>query len=265
MAVSPQHFTQVDGLRVQFRVRGKGKEPLLLLHGWGGNSLSYFGASVALEERFRVLAPDLPGFGFSEQPPEAWGASEYAHVVAGLLVASGFGTVNVVGHSFGGLVATALATSRPELVKRLVLVASPVVRLPRSGKVSARARAYRAVRMVSNVVPPLRERIREWGIQKFGSEDYRTAGPMRPTMARILSEDWRSTLAKVSATTLLIYGERDEDVPFAIAEAAMTELPQGARLIVMPGAGHFPFLDDTPAFVEHVTSFLLPVEAATDA
>jgi len=265
MAVSPQHFTQVDGLRVQFRVRGKGEEPLLLLHGWGGNSLTYFGASVALEERFRVLAPDLPGFGFSEQPPEAWGASEYAHVIAGLLVASGFGAVNVVGHSFGGLVATALATSRPELVKRLVLVASPVVRLPRTGGVSMRARAYRAVRMLSNVAPPLRERIREWGIQKFGSEDYRTAGPMRPTMARTLSENWRSALPNIQAPTLLIYGEKDEDVPLAIAEAAMTELPASAKLIVMPGAGHFPFLDDTPAFVEHVSSFLLPVEAAADA
>ena len=43
------------------------------------------------------------------------------------------------------------------------------------------------MRAASNVVPPLRERIREWGIQKFGSEDYRNAGPMRPTMARVLS------------------------------------------------------------------------------
>ena len=265
MAVSPQHFTQVDGLRVQFRVRGNGEEPLLLLHGWGANSLSFLGASVALEERFRVLAPDLPGFGFSEQPPEAWGASEYAHVVAGLLVASGFGAVNVVGHSFGGLVATALATSRPGLVKRLVLVASPVVRLPRTGKVSTRAKAYRAVRTMSNLVPPLRGRIREWGIQKFGSEDYRTAGPMRPTMARILSENWRSALPNIQAPTLLIYGAQDEDVPLAIAEAAMSELPASAKLIVMPGAGHFPFLDDTPAFVEHISSFLLPVEAAADA
>lgn len=265
MAVSPQHFTQVDGLRVQFRVRGKGQEPLLLLHGWGGNSLTFFGAALALEERFRVLSPDLPGFGFSEQPPVAWGASEYARVVAGLLVASGFGAVNVVGHSFGGLVATALATSRPALVKRLVLVASPVVRLPRSGNVSMRSRAYRIVRTASNLVPPLRERIREWGIQKFGSEDYRNAGPLRPTMARVLSEDWRSALPKVACPTLLVYGENDEDVPLAVAEAAMTELPQGARLIVMPGAGHFPFLDDTPAFVEHVSGFLLPVEATADA
>jgi pimeloyl-ACP methyl ester carboxylesterase len=88
---------------------------------------------------------------------------------------------------------------------------------------------------------------------------------MRPTMARILSENWRSALPNIQAPTLLIYGAQDDDVPLAIAEAAMTELPATAKLIVMPGAGHFPFLDDTPAFVEHVSNFLLPVEAATDA
>jgi pimeloyl-ACP methyl ester carboxylesterase len=88
---------------------------------------------------------------------------------------------------------------------------------------------------------------------------------MRPTLVKVISEDWRSALPDIQCPTLLIYGENDAEVPLAVAEAAMTELPAGARLIVMPGAGHFPFLDDTPAFVEHVTSFLLPVEATADA
>jgi pimeloyl-ACP methyl ester carboxylesterase len=222
------------------------------------------GASAKLEERFRVLAPDLPGFGFSEAPPKPWGAAEYARVVAGLLVATGFGSADVVGHSRGGVIATALAASRPDLVSRLVLVAAPVVRLPASGKVSARARMYRAVRTASNLLPPFRDRIREWGIQKFGSEDYRNAGPMRATMAKMLAEDWRSALPKVEAPALLIYGEKDEEVPLAVAHEAMRELPDGARLVVMPDAGHFPFLDDTEKFVDEVTRFLQPAEAAVD-
>ena len=261
MAVSPQHFTEINGLRVQFRVRGSG-EPLLLLHGWGGSSLSFMPVAARLEEQFRVLAPDLPGFGFSQNPPHAFGAADYAGVVAGLLVASGFGSVNVVGHSFGGLVATALATSRPDLVKRLVLVASPVVRLPREGGVRARSVAYRGVRTLGRLLPPFRERINEWGIQRFGSSDYRSAGPMRPTMSKILGEDWRTALPDITAPALLVYGGADEDVPLAVADAAMRELPEGARLVVMPDAGHFLFLDDPNAFVEALTGFLLPAEPA---
>ena len=264
MAVSPQHFTEINGVRVQFRVRGNG-EPLLLLHGWGGSSLSFMAASAKLEERFRVLAPDLPGFGFSQTPPQAWGAADYAGVVAGLLVASGFGSVNVVGHSFGGLVATALATSKPELVQRLVLVASPVVRLPADRDVRARIGGYARVKFLANLLPPFKQRILEWGRMKYGSEDYRQAGNMRPTLVKVLGEDWRHALPNVTAPALLIYGENDAEVPLTVAEAAMQSLPEGARLIVLPGAGHFPFLDDPNAFVEALTGFLMPAKAATDA
>jgi pimeloyl-ACP methyl ester carboxylesterase len=123
---------------------------------------------------------------------------------------------------------------------------------------------YRAVRTASNLLPPFKDRIREWGIQRFGSEDYRNAGPMRATMAKMLAEDWRTALPRIQASTLLIYGEKDEEVPLAVAHEAMRELPAGARLVVMQDAGHFPFLDDTDRFVDEVTQFLQPAGAAVD-
>jgi pimeloyl-ACP methyl ester carboxylesterase len=264
VAVSPQHFTQIDGLRLHFRLRGEGP-PLLLLHGWGNSSLSFMGASLQLEQRFHTLAPDLPGFGFSEAPPQAWGAAEYAKTVAALIEATGFGPCDVLGHSFGGLVAVVLATSRPDLVKRLVLVASPVVRLPQASGVRARSLTYAMIRKAANLLPPFRERMLGWARMRFGSEDYRNAGAMRPTLVRVLAEDWREALTSVQAPTLLIYGEKDEDVPLAVAHAALAELPEGAELVVMPGAGHFPFLDDTEGFVEAVSRFLQPAEAHADA
>jgi pimeloyl-ACP methyl ester carboxylesterase len=265
MAVSPQHFTEIDGLRVHFRVRGRG-EPLVLLHGWGASSLSFVSVGAQLEKDFRVLAPDLPGFGFSQMPPQAWGAAEYAEVVARLMQTAGFENANVAGHSFGGLVATALATSRPELVKRLVLIASPVVRLKADRQVRSRISGYGRVKFVAGLLPPFKQRILEWGRMKYGSEDYRQAGEMRPTLVKVLGEDWRHALPNVAAPTLLIYGERDEDVPLAVAEAALGELPAGARLVVVPGAGHFPFLDAPQAFIEALTDFLLPAPGAlTDA
>jgi pimeloyl-ACP methyl ester carboxylesterase len=264
LAVSPQHFTQVDGLRLHFRVRGGG-EPLLLLHGWGGSSLSYMAALPMLEKRFRILAPDLPGFGFSEGPTDAWGAADYARVVAGLLETSGFGAVNVAGHSFGGLVAVALATGYPERVKRVVLVASPVVRLPPEPGVRGRSTTYSKIRAAANLLPgPLKTRLLDWARMRYGSEDYRNAGPLRPTMVRVVNEDWREALSEIEAPLLLVYGENDEDVPLAVAEAARREVPS-AGLVVIPGAGHFPFLDDANGFVEAVSGFLLTEGAPANA
>jgi pimeloyl-ACP methyl ester carboxylesterase len=255
MAVSPQHFTEVEGARVQFRLRGTG-EPLVMLHGWGQSSLSFMAAGSALEQRFRLLTPDLPGFGFSEPPPAAWGSTEYARVVASLVKSAGFGTTNVLGHSFGGKVALALATAYPELVRRLVIVASPIVRLPLEGVERRGSNGYRWVRRVAGIAPlPLRERVLEWGRNRYGSADYRAAGALRPTLVRVVNEDWRPALAAVQAPVLLLWGSADQDVPLRVAEEAKEALPR-AELRVMEGAGHFPFLDQPEAFVEAVSGFL---------
>jgi pimeloyl-ACP methyl ester carboxylesterase len=228
-----------------------------MLHGWGQSSLSFMAASAALEQRFRLLAPDLPGFGFSEAPPAAWGSAEYARVVADLARSAGFDTMHVLGHSFGGKVALALATAYPELVRRLVVVASPIVRLPLEGKERQSSNGYRWLRRAARLTPsPVRERLLEWGRNRYGSADYKAAGPLRSTLVRVVNEDWRPALAAVQAPVLLLWGSADEEVPLRVAEAAKEALPH-AELQVLEGAGHFPFLDQPQAFVDAVSSFLL--------
>jgi pimeloyl-ACP methyl ester carboxylesterase len=263
MAVSPQHFSSIDGLRVHFRLRGSG-EPLVLLHGWGQTSLSFAGIMPPLEKRFRVLAPDLPGFGFSESPPGPWGSAEYADVVASLIENAGLERADVLGHSFGGKVAVALAASRPELVRRLVLVAAPVVRLPPSTGVQSRARGYTIARRLAAFAPPFRDRILDWARNRYGSEDYKTAGGLRPTLVKVVNEDWRAALKGLRSPLLLVYGERDSDVPLAVAREALAEAPN-SKLVVIEGAGHFPFLDDSYRFLDAVTRFLTPTEAPSVA
>jgi pimeloyl-ACP methyl ester carboxylesterase len=259
MAVNPQHFSVVDGLRVHFRLRGSG-DPVVLLHGWGQTSLSFAGIMAALEKRFRVLAPDLPGFGFSESPPATWGSAEYAGVVASLIKNAGFERADVLGHSFGGKVAVALAASRPELVKRLVLVAAPVVRLPPAAGVQSRARGYTIARKLAELAPPLRDRILGWARDRYGSEDYKAAGELRSTFVKVVNEDWRTEMKGLRSPLLLVYGERDTDVPLAVAREALAEAPS-AELAVIEGAGHFPFLDDSDRFLDAVTRFLTAAEA----
>jgi pimeloyl-ACP methyl ester carboxylesterase len=256
MAVSPQHFRDVEGLRVQFRLRGNPQgKPLLMLHGWGQSSLSFVTAASLLEERFRILTPDLPGFGFSQAPAQAWGSADYARVMADLVGAAGFESADVLGHSRGGTIALALAIAYPELVKRLVIVASPIVRLPPEAGVRRASLRYTLVKGVAKLLPPLRGRILDWGRNHFGSADYRAAGPMRPTMVRVVNEDWRPALPSLQVPVLLLWGSEDAEVPLQVAEEALAALPD-ARLVTLQGAGHFPFLDQPEAFAEAVTSFL---------
>jgi pimeloyl-ACP methyl ester carboxylesterase len=100
-------------------------EPVVALHGLGGNHLNWMAVADGLRRWGRVLAPDLPGFGYSPAA-RSYSIRAHARAIAGLLESLGQPSM-VLGNSMGGLVAMLIAAERPDLVARLVLVspASP--------------------------------------------------------------------------------------------------------------------------------------------
>lgn len=117
-------FIDVDGVRLHYVDRGEGP-PVLLLHG-NGVTLQDFEASGVLNlaaADHRVIAFDRPGFGHSERPRmTAWTPKAQAGLIARALAQLGVGKAIVVGHSWGTLVALAMALDAPEAVAGLVLV-----------------------------------------------------------------------------------------------------------------------------------------------
>lgn len=115
-------FVEVAGARLHYLESGSGPA-VVLLQGAGGGAANWFLVMERLAERFRVLALDVPGFGLSEPiVPEAPLGAHMAGVVQGWLRAVGVERCDVVGTSFGGLVAARLAQRAPEMVRRLVLL-----------------------------------------------------------------------------------------------------------------------------------------------
>jgi len=226
--------TFADG-RLFGSVTGAAAPRVLALHGWARTHRD-FDAVVAADGQapLPALALDLPGFGASPPPPEAWGAAAYAEAVASVLGEMGSPVV-VLGHSFGGRVALHLAVQHPEVVQALVLTGVPLLHpLGRSGRV---ALAYRATR-----------RLHRWGIvsdasmeaarQRFGSADYRAAqGVIRQVLVRVVNETYEAQLDAVRCPVHLVWGGDDTVAPPEVAERAVARLARG-DLAVHPGVGH---------------------------
>ncbi|MDQ3573540.1 MAG: alpha/beta hydrolase [Actinomycetota bacterium] len=204
---------------------------VLALPGWARTHRDFDATLEGLD----AIAVDLPGFGASPEPPEAWGGAGYAEAVAPVLDEMARPAV-VVGHSFGGRVAVHLALLRPERVAALVLTGVPLLRRPGSSPAKA-ALAYRAARALhrrglvgERAMGALRER--------YGSADYRAAkGIMRQVLVRVVNETYEEQLAAVACPVELVWGEDDAEVPVTVAEAA-SRLLADASLTVVPGAGH---------------------------
>ncbi|HXA37014.1 MAG TPA: alpha/beta hydrolase [Steroidobacteraceae bacterium] len=108
---------------IHYLVRGRG-EPLLLIHGLGSSGADWAFQVAALEKRFRVVVPDLPGSGHSPPPRGGYSIGGFAAALWALLDHLGVSQINIVGFSLGGAVALEMAALRPGSVPRLGLINS---------------------------------------------------------------------------------------------------------------------------------------------
>jgi len=211
-------------------VYGEGPPEVLALHGWGRRGNDF----AAIFDGYSGMAPDLPGFGASPAPEHPIGAEAYADIIARVLDYFDRPPV-VVGHSFGGRVAVCLAAKHPERVGPLVLTGAPLIRLETGRRPSP---AYRLARWLNRVGIVSDERM-EREKRKRGSDDYRAlSGVMRDILVKVVNETYEGQLMRISVPVQLLWGDRDEEVPLSVAEAAQALIPDSS-LEVLHGVGHF--------------------------
>ncbi len=245
--------------------------PLLLLHGFLMTHAAWSAVVPALATQFRVVTPDLPGFGDSEKPSPtrfAYGVETFADCVADLIAALSLGRPHVIGHGMGGAVAIALAAAHPEFVDRLVLVDPHVYSLGKRSRVFEMPvlggfffkqlygrtlfRAYfRDFVFSPGFSLPLETIDRMY--ESFNSPASRESA--YATMQAI--EDTRSTearLYRVRAQTLVIWGRSDKLHPSPLAPRFAREI--GAARLEVIESGHAPQLERPHELVHRVTTFL---------
>ncbi len=215
---------------------------VLALHGWRRTHADFVGVvgPSSPTDALDALALDLPGFGATPPPPEPWGSSSYADAVAGVLeevgIASGTSPVVVLGHSFGGRVALALAAEHPGMVAGLVLTGTPLG--PADGRQVRPPLGFRIARHM-NRAGILGDTRMEKARRRYGSADYAAAqGVMRQVLVNVLAEKYARWLSSLSCPVELVWGSDDTEAPVEVARRMMALVPTGPSLTVCEGAGH---------------------------
>jgi pimeloyl-ACP methyl ester carboxylesterase len=117
-------YEVVDGVRLHYAEAGEG-EPLLLVHGWPEHWWMWRAFIPRLAERFRVIAPDLRGHGWSDKPDGSYEKAVLRDDVLGLLDVLGIERVRWVGHDWGAWTGMLAALERPERIERFVAMSVP--------------------------------------------------------------------------------------------------------------------------------------------
>ncbi|HMM26877.1 MAG TPA: alpha/beta hydrolase [Aggregatilineaceae bacterium] len=247
----------IEGLSVGTAVIGEGR-PVVALHGWGGAIRSFWPVAEQLTPRgYQVHVLDLPGFGASDLPPAPWGVRDYSRFVRDYLDAARLECADLLGHSFGGRISLVLAAEHPDRVRKLVLASSAGIPTTPSASQRLRTAGAQAVRDTLDRLglDGLRARLQHRYHERYASEDYRNAGPLRETFLRVISEDLTPFAQRVQAPTVLIWGDQDADTPLWQGRRLEALIPD-AGLIVFQGAGHFAYLERLLDYVRIVDHFL---------
>jgi len=251
--------TEVRGIRVHGKIQGEGK-PVLLLHGFGGCADSFLPVAKGLEAARKVYRIDFPGYGDSEEPHEDWSVTEYAQNLADWMRIQGLSACDIVAHSFGGRVSILLAAEYPELVGKLVLVDSAGILPRRTWKYYLKITLAKVAKAVL-ACPGIGTLLRRLGVEaalrrRTGSADYRSLnGRMRTIFVKVVNQDLEPYLSRIRASTLLVWGEKDRDTPVSYGKIMEEKIPD-AGLVILPGAGHFSYLDQLPWFMKILCHFL---------
>jgi pimeloyl-ACP methyl ester carboxylesterase len=269
-SASALHDRRVDvaGAPAQYLEAGSGP-PLLLVHGHEQSATSWRWVIPALARTHRVLAVSLPGYGGTASGTYAPG-SDTAPFVADFLDALGIGSLDVVGHSAGGVVALRLALADPARVRTLVLVDSAglgrevhpllaVDTLPVVGELAILLSRLPGGAVGRTTMSAAMLFAQPWRVPvEFFKEQHdqgRRPGQLEASTATaraLFSSSGQrqillDRLPAVTAPTLVVWGGCDYVVPVGQAQAAVNLLPRG-RLTVLPDCGHLPHVENPVRF-----------------
>lgn len=237
---------KIDGISVNYTDEGEGGV-VLLLHGWGANITLYRGIIDTLKQTRRVIAPDMPGFGKTPEPPVPWCVDDYVDFVLKFIASFSIERLSIVVHSFGGRVFFKMNVREdlPFVIERAALIDSAGILPKKTLRQKCSLRLYKAGRAFMStpvmhfLYPDAVEEMR----RKRGSSDYNNATPlMRATLVKVVNEDLEPLIHLVHCPTLLIWGDLDTATPIGDAKR-MEELIADAGLVVCEGAGHFSFAE----------------------
>ena len=261
-------YVDVDGVRLRVAVRGTGR-PLLLLMGIGANIEMWGPFEDALDPRVvRTITVDAPGTGGSDGYRFPRRMSGLAHTMAQMLDALGHDRVDVLGVSFGGVLAQQLAHQAPDLVRRLVLAATG----PGLGGVPASPRVLLALATPRRYHQP--DYFRQIAGRVYGGAARRDPDAMLhgslarftrpPSLGGYLAQlyaitGWTSLpwLRRLRQPTLVLAGDDDPIVPLPNGYLLRRLIPT-ARLHVVRGGGHLFLLEQPAEIAALVTDFLSP-------
>jgi pimeloyl-ACP methyl ester carboxylesterase len=247
----------INGIDLYYKTAGEGK-PFLILHGWGASSFSWIRVIDEMAGKgFKLVIPDLPGFGKTEVPDTVWGVDEYANLIVELIKELRISDFYLLGHSFGGGIALKIATEKSVKPLKIIFCDAAIVREER---LNLRQRISKILTLTGAKVISKDSRaytfFEKLAYKLAGTSDYYRANPlMKKVFKKVVGEDLSHLLPKVNMPCLIIWGEDDQVTPVEDG-VLFQQVIDDSELKIIKRARHNPYKTDPVEVSESIIKFL---------
>jgi pimeloyl-ACP methyl ester carboxylesterase len=251
----------IDGHRIHYYVSGPvSGSPIVLVHGLGGRSEDFVSLTPYLEKSgYRVYAPDLLGFGQSEEPVNAsYSISDQADLIANFFDAVGLRRTDLAGWSMGGWIAQKVAVDHPERVSRLILMDSAGLTVPPTWDTRLFTPTTPAeLDQLDALLMPHPPAVPRFVAQDILRISASYAWVVKRALASMLSakDVMDEDLPSLKMPVLILWGRLDRITPLSEGEAIHLLIPQ-SHMVVASGCGHLAPQSCSSVFGPAITRFL---------
>ena len=261
--VLKEKFVHIDGNKIRYFESGSSKKILLLVHGLGASSERWANVLPIFTNDFRVIVPDLIGFGYSDKPTIDYTIDFFSNFLEKFLISLGINKTSIIGSSLGGQIAAEYTSSHSQSVDKLILVSPSGIMKQSTFALDAYVMAalYPNEQSAKNAFEIMDASGREIPtdiITGFVSR-MKLHNAKFAFMSTLLglknSESIIGKPEKISSPTMLIWGTDDPVIPIQFSKGFVTSI-NNCELYEMSKCGHTPYVQKPELFASKVLKFL---------
>ncbi len=253
---------EIDGNKIRYFEKGVSKDTLLLLHGLGASAERWEDVIPLFAKKFRVIVPDLIGFGYSDKPIVDYTTDYFAEFISKFVDKVGLERLNIIGSSLGGQIAAESIINQNLDVAKLVLVSPSGIMKHSTPALNTyiSAALYPNNESALNAFQTMsdRKKIDEKIVSGF-VERMQLPNAKMAFMSTLLglsnSQKITEKLQLITIPTLIVWGENDPVIPIEYAQSFISGI-NDCRFYKMLGCGHTPYAEEPDTFFQIVSDFL---------
>jgi len=261
--IMEEKFLQIDEYKIRYLESGTSKNTLVLIHGLGASAERWNNVIPIFADSFRVVVPDLIGFGHSDKPTTDYTLDFFSEFLEKFFAASDIKRPSIIGSSLGGQISAEYASSHSQEIEKLILVSPSGMMKQSTPALDAyimaalypnEISAKNAFELMEGSGKHVEDQIVDGFIERMRLPNAKLAF-MSTVLGLKNSVLITSKLQSISIPTLIVWGADDPVIPINHADDFVSAI-QDCRFYRMDGCGHTPYVQDPHTFASKVLEFL---------